>query len=144
MCNFLSINNLIEINTYLKGTPRTPWDQMALLSLVSILTSWVPICFSANFLISCRNKWVQYHTLHIMQNIHLNSRSQKKSHILGLANILFSIQNFNQENPSMRARTGGFKTHIFFNFSRSGDQKNPQPLHCRILEGGSYIFRKNL
>merc|ERR1719215_2288331 len=36
----------------LKGTPLTPWDQMALFSLVSILTSLVPICFSANFLIS--------------------------------------------------------------------------------------------
>ena len=37
---------------HLKGTPLTPWAQMALLSLVSILTSLVPICFSANFLIS--------------------------------------------------------------------------------------------
>ena len=57
--------------TYLNGTPRTPWAQMALFRRVSILTSWnmddfmgrlsvctsqtlVPICFSANFLISCK------------------------------------------------------------------------------------------
>ena len=40
--------------THLKGTPLTPWAQMALLRRVSILTSLVPICFSANFLISCR------------------------------------------------------------------------------------------
>ena len=47
--SFLSLARRILI---LKGTPLTPWDQMALLSLVSILTSLVPICFSANFLIS--------------------------------------------------------------------------------------------
>ena len=34
---------------------------MALLSLVSILTSLVPICFSANFLISCEVVACQYH-----------------------------------------------------------------------------------
>ena len=35
--------------------PNT-WAQMALLSLVSILTSLVPICLYPNFLISCRKK----------------------------------------------------------------------------------------
>merc|ERR1712150_112169 len=31
------------------GTLRTPCDQMCLLRRVSMRTSWVPICFSANF-----------------------------------------------------------------------------------------------
>merc|ERR1719282_1612124 len=47
--SFLSLARRILI---LKGTPLTPWVQIALLSLVSIRTSLVPICFSANFLIS--------------------------------------------------------------------------------------------
>ena len=34
------------------GSYLTPCDQMCLLSLVSTRTSFVPICFSANFLIS--------------------------------------------------------------------------------------------
>ncbi len=44
-----------NVQIYLKGVPLTPWAQMALLRRVSILTSAVPICFSANFLISCRH-----------------------------------------------------------------------------------------
>merc|ERR1719336_2965598 len=55
--SFLSLASLILI---LKGTPLTPWDQMALLSLVSILTSLVPICFSANFLISFTARGARY------------------------------------------------------------------------------------
>merc|ERR1719204_3044999 len=47
--SFLSLASLTLI---LNGTPRTPWAQMALFRRVSILTSLVPICFSANFLIS--------------------------------------------------------------------------------------------
>ena len=50
--NYTAERRTEQVKTYLKGTPLTPWDQMALLSLVSILTSVVPICFSANFLIS--------------------------------------------------------------------------------------------
>jgi hypothetical protein len=46
----------LEGRIYLKGVPLTPWAQMALLRRVSILTSAVPICFSANFLISCRQR----------------------------------------------------------------------------------------
>jgi hypothetical protein len=45
-----------NVQSYLKGVPLTPWAQMALLRRVSILTSAVPICFSANFLISCRHR----------------------------------------------------------------------------------------
>merc|ERR1719204_1762391 len=47
--SFLSLASLTLI---LNGIPRTPWAQMALFRRVSILTSLVPICFSANFLIS--------------------------------------------------------------------------------------------
>merc|ERR1719360_325745 len=43
-----------------KGTFLTPWLQRCLLSLVSTLTSLVPICFSANFLISLIARGARY------------------------------------------------------------------------------------
>ena len=51
-----SLRSLARRTLILKGTPLTPWAQMALLSLVLILTCLVPICFLENFLISCRKK----------------------------------------------------------------------------------------
>ena len=49
------------------------WAQMALLSLVSILTSLVPICFSANFLISCKDVASQYHGTIKFSSVNLDS-----------------------------------------------------------------------
>ena len=46
---------------------------MALLSLVSILTSLVPICFSANFLISCKNVASHYHGTIKFSSVNLDS-----------------------------------------------------------------------
>ena len=46
---------------------------MALLSLVSILTSLVPICFSANFLISCKDVASHYHGTIKFSSVNLDS-----------------------------------------------------------------------
>merc|ERR550525_131181 len=43
-----------------KGTFLTPWDHKCLLRRVSILTSVVPICFSANFLTSLMARGARY------------------------------------------------------------------------------------
>merc|ERR1719216_711581 len=55
-----SLRILAKRTRTLKGTFLTPWDQMCLFNLVSILTSSVPICFSANFLISLMARGARY------------------------------------------------------------------------------------